>query len=167
VLLALRNDAQDGPPTEILRADACALPFGDRSFDAVIFAFNGLDMIAPEPARLTALSECERVLRPGGYLIFSSHNPLGALFSPWGFVGLGRIRHRARYLLGRQYRLGYLAHPNGRRCYQARPETVIAQAERVGLSFALLMSNRLGIRRPRALVRLSSEWPYYVFVKLR
>lgn len=167
VLLALRVGTGDGLPIGMLRADACAVPFPDRSFDAVIFAFNGLDEIPQESGRLKALAECARVLRPGGYLMFSSHNPLGALFSPWGFAGLELVRQRARYLFGRRYRLQYLPHPNGRRFYQARPGTVIAEAERTGLSLVLMMSNRLGLLRPRSLVRLCSEWPYYVFAKRR
>ena len=46
-------------------ADATALPYEDNSFDAVIIA-NALHII-PEPEQ--ALSEIDRVLRPGGILI--------------------------------------------------------------------------------------------------
>ncbi len=46
-------------------ADATKLPFQDRSFDAVIIA-NALHII-PGPEK--ALSEIDRVLRPGGILI--------------------------------------------------------------------------------------------------
>lgn len=53
--------------------DARAMPFESASFDVVLFSFNGIDLVGAE-ARATALSECRRVLRPGGHLVYSSHN---------------------------------------------------------------------------------------------
>lgn len=46
-------------------ADATSLPYGDNSFDAVLIA-NALHVM-PDPEK--ALSEIDRVLRPGGVLI--------------------------------------------------------------------------------------------------
>lgn len=46
-------------------------------FDLVLFSFNGLDALDHED-RLRTLAEVRRVLRPGGYFLFSSHS-LGAL----------------------------------------------------------------------------------------
>jgi len=45
--------------------DACALPFAQSSFDAVLFQHSLMNM--PDPARV--LAECRRVLRPGGQLV--------------------------------------------------------------------------------------------------
>jgi len=55
--------------------------FSDETFDAVLFLANGLDFIYPEEGRQTALEEMWRVLKPGGTLIFTSHNAFCVL--PW------------------------------------------------------------------------------------
>jgi SAM-dependent methyltransferase len=47
--------------------------FADRSFDFVLFSFNGIDYMSHED-RLKALGEIGRVLAPGGLFLFSSHN---------------------------------------------------------------------------------------------
>lgn len=49
--------------------------FASSSFDAVVMAFNGMDYVIPDEKRFLALREIQRVLNPGGILIFSSHNP--------------------------------------------------------------------------------------------
>ena len=55
-------------------ADAAALPFAVNAFDNVLFSYNGLDELPSEPARLAALGEIHRVLRPEGRFVFSTHN---------------------------------------------------------------------------------------------
>lgn len=54
-------------------ADLCN--FASSSFHAVVMAFNGMDYVIPDKSRFRALQEIHRVLKPGGILIFSSHNP--------------------------------------------------------------------------------------------
>lgn len=82
------------PAYRIQWGDARALTdFADGSFDFVFFSFNGIDSVSHED-RLQILSESRRVLRPGGNLIFSSHNRsyerLGLL--PWqGHPKWGRV----------------------------------------------------------------------------
>lgn len=55
-------------------ADVRALPFPDATFDAVVFSFNGLDYLYPHGERRKAIIEIARVLKLGGYFIYSSHN---------------------------------------------------------------------------------------------
>ena len=55
-------------------ADATALPYADGTFDAAVFAFNGLLMIPGADRRRAAMREIARVLRPGGVFIFSGHD---------------------------------------------------------------------------------------------
>jgi SAM-dependent methyltransferase len=71
------------PEKEFLVCDASDLSgFSDASFDAIVIAFNGLDCVSPEERRWQCLRECARVLRAGGVLIFSSHNPRSIFVRP-------------------------------------------------------------------------------------
>lgn len=54
--------------------NATALEFQAASFDAVIFSFNGIMSIPRAEQRRQALQEVQRVLRPGGYFIFTTHD---------------------------------------------------------------------------------------------
>jgi SAM-dependent methyltransferase len=49
--------------------------FESEHFDAVIMAFNSIDYVIPDNVRARALCEIHRVLKNGGVVIFSSHNP--------------------------------------------------------------------------------------------
>ena len=59
-------------PVEWRQADAMGLPFDDASFDAVVCQFGV--MFFPDVRR--AFTEARRVLRPGGYLVFSAWDRL-------------------------------------------------------------------------------------------
>ncbi len=89
------------PELEFLVSDASDLSgFSDASFDAIVIAFNGLDCVSPEERRWQCLRECARVLRAGGVLIFSSHNPRSILVRPaWD-------RERLRAFAGNWFRSG-------------------------------------------------------------
>ena len=54
--------------------DATKLNFEDNSFDIVIFSFNGMQCIPGEENRKNVLKEVYRVLKPGGYYIFTAHD---------------------------------------------------------------------------------------------
>ena len=84
------------PGLEFVEADASDLSaFPDASFDAVVFAFNGVDYIHPEQARRSCFQHIHRVLKPGGVVIFSSHNPRAVLIRPsWNRERLRRIARR-------------------------------------------------------------------------
>ena len=68
------------PDADFRVGDAADLSaFVDGSFDAVVFAFNGIDTLHPDESRRRCLRECHRVLRDGGVLILSRHNPRAVL----------------------------------------------------------------------------------------
>ncbi len=64
------------PHLEFIESEASDLSaFAPGSFDAIVMAFNGMDYVIPDEKRKRCLEECHRLLKPGGVLLFSSHNP--------------------------------------------------------------------------------------------
>ncbi|MFE7607221.1 class I SAM-dependent methyltransferase [Streptomyces celluloflavus] len=59
--------------TDLVEADAGALPFRDGSFDLACSAYGALPFVA-DPVRV--LREVRRVLRPGGRFVFSVTHPI-------------------------------------------------------------------------------------------
>lgn len=53
--------------------NALNLPFDDKSFDFVLFSYNGIDDLMPED-RIKCLKEIKRVLKDNGKFFFSSFN---------------------------------------------------------------------------------------------
>jgi SAM-dependent methyltransferase len=79
--------------------------FSDGSVDAVLFSFNGVDH-APPARRATIFAEMRRVLRPGGLLVFSSHNLLVDRGSPFATKGrrvLDYLQGVCHYLRNRRH----------------------------------------------------------------
>jgi SAM-dependent methyltransferase len=71
------------PDLEFVVADAADLTaFPDASFDVVVFAFNGIDHVLPGQSRRNCFGHIHRVLKPGGVVIFSSHNARAVLVRP-------------------------------------------------------------------------------------
>lgn len=97
------------PDVTFLEMDARSLAFPDAAFALVTFTFNGIDSIDLQ-GRRGVLREVFRVLRPGGYFVFSSLNrPEAALARRWPdwtvFRGAGKsparlLRGCARLLVG-------------------------------------------------------------------
>lgn len=66
-------------PVTFVAADARQLPFADASFEAVLFSFNGLDVVGGQDARRAVLDELRRVAAPASVVWFSSSNLLFAV----------------------------------------------------------------------------------------
>ena len=84
------------PGLEFVVADAADLSaFSDNSFDVAVFAFNGIDYVVPQQARRACFKHLHRMLKPGGVLIFSSHNARAVLAPPrWNAERLRRSARR-------------------------------------------------------------------------
>lgn len=65
---------QMGVNIDFYDCDAVAMPFDNNIFDMAIFAFNGLMQIPGIENRIKVMLEVKRILKPGGYFIFASHD---------------------------------------------------------------------------------------------
>lgn len=54
--------------------DATRLSFTDNEFDGAIFGFNGLMQIPGRARRAQAMQEVCRVIKPGGWFVFTGHD---------------------------------------------------------------------------------------------
>ncbi len=61
-------------PVPFRVADATDLEFEDDVFDGAIFGFNGLMQIPKKEKREKALNEILRVIRPGAWFVFTTHD---------------------------------------------------------------------------------------------
>jgi ubiquinone/menaquinone biosynthesis C-methylase UbiE len=64
-----RTASGAGRPTKVLRAPAEDLPFDDATFDTVVSTL----VLCSVPDQPRAAREIERVLKPGGHLLFAEH----------------------------------------------------------------------------------------------
>lgn len=153
----LRAAQRRFPGLPLLQADATALTFASHTFDAALFSFNGIDDIHPESARERCLAEAYRVLRPGGVIILSTHNMLGATFSggyryPRGY--LNALKLLAKQAGNWQFRKWYLRYDDDsgpRHLFSAPPGRTVRQLQRAGF-IVEQVCGASGERRPRAVL---------------
>lgn len=147
-------------------ADARNLPYEDEYFDIVVFAFNGLDFLSSIEERLRVIAEMHRVLKPGGHLVISSHNPVGALLSPRGMFRFRSLSHRISRLARGQMMDSYAPDMAGLVLYQGTPRRIIRQIEEVTSFRIVSCYDQTGRIKATPLLTLFSPWPYYHFRKM-
>lgn len=151
--------------------DLSAFAFG--AFDAVVFSYNGLDYLWPDEARSRCLGEIRRVLRPGGVLLLSRHNPRGLVDTHAPHGSLVRRAAVAGYVTGRRARrlvpsrafwrgAGYVSEParGGLLHHMATTRATRAELAAHGLSVVQVVTGRSSRRRPALL----SPWYSYAAV---
>lgn len=143
------------PELDVRAMDAAELAFADRSFDAALFSYNGLDCLYPTASRARCLREVHRVLTPGSPFVFSTHNFLGECFSG-GFWYPRGYWNAAKMLLAQRrnpaWRDGYVRYRDGggeQLLYAAPPARSVEQLHRAGFR-RVEMSDRTGERSARA-----------------
>jgi ubiquinone/menaquinone biosynthesis C-methylase UbiE len=71
---AKRYSVENNLKTIFELGDATNLKYNDNEFDIVIFSYNGMQCIPGLENRTKVLKETYRVLKPGGYYIFTAHD---------------------------------------------------------------------------------------------
>jgi ubiquinone/menaquinone biosynthesis C-methylase UbiE len=74
--------SKNGNTIEFLYADACSLPFSEKKFDVVLC----IESIFHFDDRKAFFHECQRVLRPGGIVVFSDFVPIKMVSSFLNFM---------------------------------------------------------------------------------
>ena len=154
------------PAIDFRHMDASALDFPDASFDAAIFAYNGLDCVYPMASRERTLCEVRRVLRPGAPFLFSSNNFVGTLFSGGFFYlrgYLGALRWLARQIGNPLIRERYLRYPDpagDHQLYYGSPDLTLAQLRAAGFANPVVRG-RYGNDNPRW-IAWREMYPHYV-----
>lgn len=134
----------------------------DNSFENVMISLNGIDYAFPVTQRLKALSECARVLKPGGIFLYSSHNLKSLhLLSP--YYG-NRKKWKLKNCLKAFKDWTYL-NEDGLHTFYGTPEVVVQQTEATGLKLIeTAWFQKYGNER---IDRFFSPYIHYVFMKPR
>lgn len=167
------------PALEFRHCDATDMAqFADGEFDALVFSFNGIDVIRSDDARARCLSEIARVLKPDGMFIFSSHN--ARLVGIWPLLDTARghqvpwrifrsifksISIAARTLGRAAFSKGegYIHDPvhGGMGHYVSTPATMDPQLRAAGFEVVEIIGGHF----PEVTVNYMTPWFYYAACK--
>jgi SAM-dependent methyltransferase len=131
----------------------------DNSYDHVLISFNSIDHAHPVSARVRAIQESFRVLKPGGTFIYSSHNIKAVRFSPFLFR---RVPWMLRNSIHSRHEQAYIA-DFGLHLSYAAPEYVIRQTTAQGFDLMDVIGFR-GARR-RLTVKYFAPYVHYAWRK--
>lgn len=169
------------PELEFHEANAVDLSrFEDGSFDAVMFAFNGIDYITLDAHRAACLREIARVLAPGGVFVFSSHNARALIYraaladaSPHKALWrLARASYKSIGLAARNIASGVYVRGEGvimdpthggLETYTSTPAAIGPQLAQAGLELLEIVGGHYPARAPDFM----QPWFYYATEKKR
>ena len=151
----------DNPQIEFKLMSAAKIEYPDNFFDYILFSFNGIDFIYPKKRRIKALQEINRVLKPGGTFIVSSHNKM-RLFTKFNlhyieiiFKNLVSGRLFSNYLKAR--------HEEGELItYFSPPFCQKRDFKKAGFQILEIMGKKYN---NELLINLFEGWPYYALKK--
>jgi SAM-dependent methyltransferase len=161
----IADAAREHPSIRFALMSATDLALGAASMDHVFFSANGIDCIFPADRRDQALREIHRVLKPGGWLLYSAHN--------WVAQAVTSLRNptrREHFLANvRRGRVGpgYLTVPQAEGelvLYYGWPVSEVRRLRRLGFRDVRVHSGKISPRLDRlgGLSRtLFDAWPYY------
>lgn len=151
------------PDIEFRIDDATKLEgYDDASFDVVCFPFNGIDYIDSRKAREACYAEVNRVLRPGGVFVYSSHNRQALLANK----DARRIfRHNFWRLIGGADMLYEPGRMWSLPLWHGSPRQEAAMLAAAGLERLAVWSRRRGKPTDDLGAARREHWPYYVAVK--
>ncbi|MBB3021703.1 ubiquinone/menaquinone biosynthesis C-methylase UbiE [Microvirga lupini] len=79
--VARKRDAELRTKINFFVGDATHLPVASTRYDAVLFAYNGIEGILDKQSQMNVLSEVFRVLRSGGVFIFTTKSCFNANYA--------------------------------------------------------------------------------------
>ncbi len=140
-----------------------------NSYDMVLIPFNCIDYVRSKEKRLEVIRLCYDILKPGGILIFSSHNTRGA-FGVWLYSRNPRTwaQYVWRIIKGEAFASdGYfnnfvfnskVSH------YFGCPQKIIEDVNQLGFTYLVQYGGNLGLANT-AFNYLLETWIYYAFRK--
>lgn len=167
------------PGIDFRHCDATDLSeYSDNEFDAAVFSFNGIDCIPSDQGRAACFRELARVVKPGGVVIFSSHNARLVVELPnyhnadfirviWRTLrsAIVAVRNILLKIKSGAFRSGdaYILEPihGGMLLYQSCPAKIQAQLDNCGLSIVDQELSTYPARR----ISWAAPWIYYVAQK--
>jgi len=155
MIQAAKHQNIDSP---LLVNDACSLSFRAREFDVVVFSFNGIDYIYPYEKRLEAFQEIERILKPGGLFIFSSHNHCfpRSLDGIIPFLRSLFKKHRHAYIVDTFHSWG------ATKLFLTTPAFQIEELKQMGFELIKIIPNSILNRKSLGLIGIVYGSVYYV-----
>lgn len=150
------------PDIEFAVMDASNLTYADNTFDTVFFSFNGIDNFSSLDERHGAIKELMRVLKPGGFFIYSSHNSIAI---PRSFSKCARfIKNIAYSGIGPHWRAGDYGFGDLFQYYN-NVWNESRQLRGLGLQITEIVSNGKVARLPRFLMPFLERFPTYIVKK--
>lgn len=124
---SLKNFSKERfPDLDLRHGDARNLAdIENNSFDVVWFPQNGLDYVPSYNERIEVLKEMQKKVKPGGLVIFSSHNKRAYVYSP-------KVSFKNKHF--KDFRAGYYYAPEnvvgGGNIFKGDPDFVIQETEK-------------------------------------